>query len=531
MELSIIVSIILGIIAIITSIIVTIYQEKLKNKIEDIRVWYLRLFDKKKSGSKRILFIGAGELGKNSALIIREYFSNKIELLGIDRYEQPAGWGVFNEIKKIPQKEWGRKPGNKKIIKYIKVKKPEFILPELEIAPDIFKEIQEKIKINIRPSLKIIQLLLDKIKFREEFKKILHQNKKMGNTLKQPNFTTASLNEEIINSRIMDLGGFENGKKYVLKPPVSCLGAGQCVIDHERWIKPAILELKRYSRVYPSQVLIEEYIEGEIDKNKTEIFQMIIKSGDEIKVYEPIEYYRIWYKTKKKKDLSIGINRAYNLGESWHPSTLPKKIKKCIKNLSVSIVSDILKEDSFYGIEYIVNWNTTTQKSNIKYNIYLNEITFRPDDMAMLSKYSQIHSEFDMYIRLNFGIHLPDIETAIPTVCHTIIYKETEDTRLGYVEIISGIKDSYKEHTLILDINGQKINMIVESWCEFFDKTEPYFGARVGMIYVREKSLSNKSYQREKYLSHRIKAMRKLASEINKEVQPYINFKQEDKLK
>lgn len=469
------------------------------------------------AGTKTVLLLGAGELGKNMALALREHLSNKVIILGVDRYAHPPAWGSLSaEVTTIPA--WGKEADDEQIVSYVRDTQPDFVLPELELQPEVYRRIQA-LGAKVYPAPELIERLLDRVNFRREFEGRLAQLRELG--VDRPEWREVRLgedpdkNQERVWAAVQSIRDQTKASKCIVKPAITCLGAGQTMVEEHADVGAALDAVAEHARVDRPQILIEEFVDGQNDSlgassaNKTEVFQIACKSNGQLVLYEPVEYYRECQAPR--------LEAAWNLEESWHPSKLPIDIQRRIKEASRWIVEAVLRQDAFYGIEYIVTWDSTDRCSLDEYRLYLNEVTFRPDDMAMLTKYSQHNmSEFDIYVRLALGLGIPtQLDLPTPTVCRAIYPRTRKEAYRMYLDPYRA-----KGALSLADASGhpprnRDTQIPADVWCEFFEKGgERYHGERFGMVYVRESPSARRKHIPITDLSARIDAMRAEAEAV-----------------
>ena len=351
---------------------------------------------------RKILLVGAGELGLEIAKALKIISDGKVYITAIDRYANVPAKDELNEPVDVVMEPWTEEAKLTEILEIIESRNPDIVIPELIATPSgMYKRLEERGYKTI-PSARIVESLINRVKFRLfldlqlnlEFNwRIRHMFESLG--VRMPAWAVVAGSKEVFRevSRL--------GPPCIVKPAITDLGLGQSLVHNAMEAEDAWEAVKRHSRnPAEEQALVEKYVNV-----RTELFQIVVATDRKPKAYAPIEYRR-----------DCGENRfggPWQLEEAFQPSALPESVLARCSRASVALWQNFLKEDGFFGFEFLVEDE----------ELFLNEITIRPDDMGFVTLLSQEgFSQFDVFARVILGMPPPRLKNPRATaVCRPIL--------------------------------------------------------------------------------------------------------------
>jgi phosphoribosylglycinamide formyltransferase 2 len=338
-----------------------------------------------KNSSKKIMLLGAGELGKEFTISAQRL---GLYVIAVDRYEHAPAMQVADAFECIDMLD------ARELDTIVRRHKPDIIVPEIEaIRTEKLKEFEAQ-GIQVVPTAKAAHLTMN----RDAIRDAAHGELK----LKTARFLYAESCEELISAS-QDIG-FPN----VVKPVMSSSGKGQSVVRSVREVGKAWDYAVAGMRGDTKKVIVEEFIPFESEITLLTIKQ---KSGPTIFV-KPIGH------RQERGDYQ----------ESWLPAKISadqlKKAQKMAKK-----VTDYLGGAGLFGVEFFLT----------KKDIYFSELSPRPHDTGMVTLGSQDLSEFDLHLRSILGLPIPQISYWGPTAS-AVVLADRESTSFE----ITGLEQALK---------------------------------------------------------------------------------------
>jgi phosphoribosylglycinamide formyltransferase 2 len=304
----------------------------------------------------------------------------------------------------------------------INLEKPHYIVPEIEaINTDLLAKIEKKSNLTIVPSIKAVQLTMN----REGIRKLASE------TLNIPTSPFAfAENLTELKSAIDSKIGFP----CFIKPTMSSSGKGQSRITKSNEIKEAWEHAAKSGRVDQGVVIVE----GQVDFD-----------------------YEITLLTVRAKNKDGGVLTHYcepighrqengDYVESWQPQVMTEKALARSQDIAKK-VTDALGGLGIFGVELFVK----------KDEVWFSEVSPRPHDTGMVTMATQSQSEFELHAKAILG--LPVNVSLIKPGASAVIYGEHDSNVVIYDEIEK-----------VLAIDGVDIRL--------FGKPESFKKRRMGVI-------------------------------------------------
>ena len=367
----------------------------------------------------RIILLGSGELGKEIIISLQRL---GVEVIAVDRYKNAPGHQVAHRSYSIDM------TNAEALESLINLEKPHYIVPEIEaINTDLLAKIEKKNDLTIVPSIKAVQLTMNRQGIRKLASEIL-------NLPTSPYAFAKSFKElkSVINSKI--------GLPCFIKPTMSSSGKGQSRIVEENEVSKA-WEHSKSGRVNQGEVIVE----GQVDFDY-EITLLTVRA--------------------KNKDGGVSTHFCEPIGhrqengdyvESWQPQAMSEKALVKSKEVAKKI-TDALGGLGIFGVELFIK----------KDEVWFSEVSPRPHDTGMVTMATQKQSEFELHAKAILG--LPVDVSLTKAGASAVIYGEHDADVIIYDEI---------EKALAID--GVDIRI--------FGKPESFKKRRMGVILSTGKNI------------------------------------------
>ncbi len=324
-------------------------------------------------GSRKIMLLGSGELGKEVAI---EAQRMGVEVIAVDRYDMAPAMHVAHRRYVINMLD-----GN--AIKALVLReKPDVVITEIEaINTDALVELEEE-GFRVIPNARAVKVCMNRIELR----------KLAAEKLQLPT-TRYFFAEDVDDVRraCKDLGF-----PCLLKPEMSSSGHGHVLIDNYNNVEQGFREALAHARGGGRRVVIEEYVK--IDRELT-VLTYRYPLGDNVvtATIPPIEHQR--------------PEGVYHYVESWHPAMMGNDIIEEAKGYAVRIVNE-LGGFGIYGVEILI-----TRDGRVLFS----EVSPRPHDTGLVTLVSTNISEFQVHVRSALGLPTPEVRLVTPAAAHVIL--------------------------------------------------------------------------------------------------------------
>jgi|TARA_B110000259_G_scaffold108803_1_gene124564 phosphoribosylglycinamide formyltransferase 2 len=381
------------------------------------------------TSATRIMLLGSGELGKEVIISLQRL---GVEVIAVDRYKNAPGHQVAHRSYVIDMTNADA------LESLIELEKPHYIVPEIEaINTEILARIQEKNNLTIVPSIKAVQLTMN----REGIRKLASEELNIPTS---PFAFAKSFNE--LKSAIESKIGFP----CFIKPTMSSSGKGQSRIIESKEIKKAWEHAASSGRVDQGVVIVE----GQVDFDY-EITLLTVRANN--KDGEVITHFCDPIGHRQENGDYV---------ESWQPQVMSEKALARSKQIAEKI-TNALGGLGVFGVELFVK----------KDEVWFSEVSPRPHDTGMVTMATQSQSEFELHAKAILG--LPVNVSLLKPGASSVLYGEYDANIIIYDEI---------EKALAID--GVDIRI--------FGKPESFKKRRMGVILSTGKSIEEaKSKARE----------------------------------
>ncbi|MHC5727222.1 MAG: formate-dependent phosphoribosylglycinamide formyltransferase, partial [Nostoc sp.] len=305
---------------------------------------------------QKLMLLGSGELGKEFA-IAAQRLGNYV--IAVDRYANAPAMQVADAYEVISMLS----PDDLEAV--VTKHQPNIIIPEIEaIRTEKLIEFEQR-GITVIPTAAATNYTMNRDRIRE----LAHQE--LG--IRTAKYGYATTLEELI--AVSNKIGFPN----VVKPVMSSSGKGQSVVQNKSEVEKAGNYAISNSRGDSQKVIVEEFINFEI-----EITLLTIKQWNAPTIFcSPIGH------RQERGDYQ----------ESWQPALISED--KILKAQEIAIkVTDALGGAGIFGVEFFITQD----------EVIFSELSPRPHDTGMVTLISQNLNEFELHLRAILDLPIPHIE-------------------------------------------------------------------------------------------------------------------------
>ncbi|MCC5631240.1 formate-dependent phosphoribosylglycinamide formyltransferase [Nostoc sphaeroides CHAB 2801] len=345
---------------------------------------------------QKLMLLGSGELGKEFA-IAAQRLGNYV--IAVDRYANAPAMQVADAYEVISMLSADD------LEAVVTKHQPDIIIPEIEaIRTEKLLEFEQR-GITVIPTAAATNYTMNRDRIRE----LAHQE--LG--IRTAKYGYATTLEELI--AVSDEIGFSN----VVKPVMSSSGKGQSVVQHRNQVERAWNYAIANSRGDSQKVIVEEFINFEI-----EITLLTIKQWNAPTIFcSPIGH------RQERGDYQ----------ESWQPAEISED--KILKAQEIAIkVTDALGGAGIFGVEFFIT----------KDEVIFSELSPRPHDTGMVTLISQNINEFELHLRAIIGLPIPHIELLGASASAVILASEKSDSIA-----FSGVADALSEKDVDIRLFGK----------------------------------------------------------------------------
>jgi phosphoribosylglycinamide formyltransferase 2 len=323
---------------------------------------------------KKLMLLGSGELGKEFTIAAQRLGNHTI---AVDRYDNAPAMQVADEREVISMLS------GEDLERVVTKHQPDYIIPEIEaIRTEKLLEFERR-GITVIPTAKATDYTMNRDRIRE----LAHQE--LGvRTAKYAYATTLAELETAARSI-----GWPN----VVKPVMSSSGKGQSVVNSAAEIAAAWHYAIAGSRGDTHKVIIEEFINFEI-----EITLLTIKQWQGPTIFCPPIGHR-----QERGDYQ----------ESWQPAAITSAQILAAQQIATT-VTDALGGAGIFGVEFFITAN----------EVIFSELSPRPHDTGMVTLISQNLNEFELHLRAILGLPIPNITQFAPAASAVILATKDADS-------------------------------------------------------------------------------------------------------
>jgi phosphoribosylglycinamide formyltransferase 2 len=323
---------------------------------------------------KKLMLLGSGELGKEFTIAAQRLGNH---VVAVDRYPHAPAMQVADEYEVISMLSGAD------LERVVSKHQPDYLIPEIEaIRTEKLAEFEQR-GITVIPTAKATHYTMNRDRIRE----LAHQE--LGVRTAKYAYATTLAEMEIISQQI----GFPN----VVKPVMSSSGKGQSVVNHSSEVEAAWNYAIEGSRGDSQKVIIEEFIDFEI-----EITLLTVKQWHAPTIFcSPIGH------RQERGDYQ----------ESWQPAEItPAQISAA--QVIATKVTDALGGAGIFGVEFFITAD----------EVIFSELSPRPHDTGMVTLISQNLNEFELHLRAILGLPIPNIIQYAPAASAVILASQNADS-------------------------------------------------------------------------------------------------------
>ncbi|BAZ32004.1 phosphoribosylglycinamide formyltransferase 2 [Cylindrospermum sp. NIES-4074] len=345
---------------------------------------------------QKLMLLGSGELGKEF-VIAAQRLGNYV--IAVDRYANAPAMQVADCSEVISMLSADD------LEAVVSKHQPDFIIPEIEaIRTEKLLEFEQR-GITVIPTAAATNYTMNRDRIRE----LAHQE--LG--IRTAKYGYAATLEELI--AVSDKIGFPN----VVKPVMSSSGKGQSVVQTQDKVVKAWNYAIANSRGDSQKVIVEEFINFEI-----EITLLTIKQWNAPTIFCPPIGHR-----QERGDYQ----------ESWQPAGITDD--KILESQAIAKkVTDALGGAGIFGVEFFITQD----------EVIFSELSPRPHDTGMVTLISQNLNEFELHLRAILGLPIPHIEQLGASASAVILASEKSDSIA-----FAGVADALSEKDVDIKLFGK----------------------------------------------------------------------------
>jgi phosphoribosylglycinamide formyltransferase 2 len=298
----------------------------------------------------KVLFLGAGELGKEVVIELQRFGA---EVIACDRYENAPGMQVAHRSHVFDMTD------AKALRTVIAQEQPDLIVPEIEaIATDELAAIEVEGLAKVIPTARATQLTMD----REGIRRLAAET--LG--LKTSPYAFAS------DADTLAAEAGRIGYPVFVKPVMSSSGKGQSKVDSAADIEAAWQHALTAGRGNQVRVIVEGAVDFEY-----EITLLTVRHRDGTSFCAPVGHRQ----------------EGGDYVESWQPQPMSQAALQAAQDMALKVTDDIGGLGVF-GVELFVRGDT----------VWFSEVSPRPHDTGLVTLATQDQSEFALHARAILGL-------------------------------------------------------------------------------------------------------------------------------
>lgn len=304
--------------------------------------------------STRILFCGAGELGKEVVIELKRL---GCEVIAVDRYPNAPGMQVADRSHVIDMLD------GTALRRVIEAERPDLIVPEIEAIATATLEEMEQEGWRVVPTARAARLTMH----REGIRRLAAEELGLATS---PYFFA---DDFAAFARAVEDLGFP----CVVKPVMSSSGKGQSIVRSAADLDAAWAYAQAGGRAGAGRVIIEGFIDFDY-----EITLLTLRHSGGTSFCAPIGHLQV----------------AGDYRESWQPQPMSDAALAESWRMAESITS-ALGGFGIFGVELFVKGD----------RVWFSEVSPRPHDTGLVTLISQNLSEFALHARAILGLPVPAI--------------------------------------------------------------------------------------------------------------------------
>jgi len=343
----------------------------------------------------KVMLLGSGELGKEVAI---ELIRLGIEVHACDAYPNAPAMQVAQKshVFDMLDKKW--------LNEYIKIIRPDYIVPEVEAIATSELITAEENGIKVIPSAKAVNLTMN----REGIRRLAAEE--LG--LKTSKYIFAETEDEF-NKAVNEIG-----LPCFVKPIMSSSGKGQSCISSFPKIGSAWNKAQREGRAGAGKIIVEECIDFDY-----EITLLTVRHKNGTTFCEPIGHKQV----------------DGDYVESWQPQPMSGIALDRAKDIATKI-TEALGGYGVFGVELFIKGD----------EVYFSEVSPRPHDTGLVTIVSQDQSEFELHAKSILGLPINEI-TFLGDSASVVIKVEGKSNDISF----SNLDEALEEKDIKLRLFGK----------------------------------------------------------------------------
>jgi phosphoribosylglycinamide formyltransferase 2 len=328
-------------------------------------------------GATRVLFCGAGELGREVVIELKRL---GCEVIAVDRYANAPAMQVADRAHVIDMLD------GEALRRVILAEKPQLIVPEIEaIATDALEQLESE-GWQVVPTARAARLTMH----REGIRRLAAEELGLATS---PYFFADDFQHFADAARQL-------GFPCVVKPVMSSSGKGQSVVKGEAGLQAAWDYAQAGGRAGRGRVIVEGFVDFDY-----EITLLTLRSVSGTGFCAPIGH--------------LQIDGDYR--ESWQPQPMAPAALQQAQDIAEKVTT-ALGGFGIFGVELFVKGD----------QVWFSEVSPRPHDTGLVTLISQSLSEFALHARAILGLPVPVIRQHGPAAsCALLVQGDSADMRFS----------------------------------------------------------------------------------------------------
>ena len=328
-------------------------------------------------GATRVLFCGAGELGREVVIELKRL---GCEVIAVDRYANAPGMQVADRSHVIDMLD------PVALRRVILAEKPHLVVPEIEaIATDALVDLEAEGQ-RVVPTARAARLTMH----REGIRRLAAEE--LGLATSPYRFAD--------DYATFAAGAREVGFPCVVKPVMSSSGKGQSLVRSEADLRRAWDYAQAGGRAGAGRVIVEGFIDFDY-----EITLLTVRHAGGTSFCDPIGH--------------LQVDGDYR--ESWQPQPMSAAALAEAQHIAAEVTA-ALGGWGIFGVELFVKGD----------RVWFSEVSPRPHDTGLVTLISQQLSEFALHARAILGLPVPAIRQHGPAAsCALLVKGDSADMRYG----------------------------------------------------------------------------------------------------
>jgi phosphoribosylglycinamide formyltransferase 2 len=324
-------------------------------------------------GATKVLFCGAGELGKE---VVIELQRLGVEVIAVDRYPNAPAMQVAHRYHVIDMLDANA------LRKVIELERPDFIVPEIEaIATGELLKLESE-GFTVVPSARAVHLTMN----REGIRTLAAEELGLKTSKYQFADTFADFEASVK----------ELGVPCFVKPIMSSSGKGQSRIADFSEIPEAWEVAQSGGRAGAGKVIVEASVDFDY-----EITLLTVRHGGSTSYCAPIGH----------------VQKDGDYQQSWQPQAMSDLALERSKEIAHKVTAS-LGGNGLFGVELFIKGD----------EVYFSEVSPRPHDTGLVTLISQDLSEFALHARAFLGLPIPSIKQLGPAASSVILVEGESST-------------------------------------------------------------------------------------------------------